>query len=84
MAPGQVLFDQVGLGRGKVGGWGIEKSAAVQGLERGTSFGKLHAPYLKATAWRPDIICAPGLNMQCATVLTKNSPAHLKWGSPMK
>ncbi len=34
MAPGQVLFDEAGLGRGKVGGRGIGKSAAVRGLER--------------------------------------------------
>jgi hypothetical protein len=32
-----------GLGRGKVGG------AAVRGLERGTSFGEVRAPYLQAT-----------------------------------
>jgi hypothetical protein len=48
MAPGQVLFDQAGLGRGKVGGRGLEKSAAVRGLERGTSFGEVRAPYLQA------------------------------------
>ncbi len=41
MAPGQVLFDQAGLGRGKVGGRGVGKSAAVRGLERGTSFGEV-------------------------------------------
>jgi hypothetical protein len=29
VAPGQVLFDQAGLGRGKVGGRWIGKSAAV-------------------------------------------------------
>ena len=49
MTPGQVLFDQAGLGRGKVGGRGIGKSAAVRGLERGTSFGEVRAPYLQAT-----------------------------------
>ncbi len=49
MAPGQVLFNQAGLGRGKVGGRGIGKSAAVQGLERETSFGDVHVPYLLAT-----------------------------------
>ncbi len=50
MAPGQVLFDQAGLGRWKVGGRGIGKSAAVRGLERGTSFGEVRAPYLQATS----------------------------------
>jgi hypothetical protein len=53
MAPGQVsrvLFDQAGLGQGKVGGRGIGKSAAVWGLERETSFGEVRAPYLQATA----------------------------------
>ncbi len=49
MAPGQVLFDQAGLGRGKVGGGGIGKSTAVRGLKRGTSFGEVRAPYLQAT-----------------------------------
>ncbi len=49
MAPGQVLFDQAGLGRGKVGGRGVGKSAAVRGLDRGTSFGEVRAPYLQAT-----------------------------------
>jgi hypothetical protein len=53
MAPGQVLFDQAGLGRGKVEGRGIGKSAAVRGLERGTSFGEVHAPYLQATPAGP-------------------------------
>ncbi len=55
MAPGQVLFDQAGLGRGKVGGRGIEKSAAVRGLERGTSFGDVRAPYLQATPAGPRV-----------------------------
>jgi hypothetical protein len=49
MAPGQVLFDQEGLGRGKVGGRGIGKSTTVWGLERGTTFGEVRAPYLQAT-----------------------------------
>jgi hypothetical protein len=56
MAPGQVLFDQAGLGRGKVGGRGIGKSAAVRGLERGTSFGEVRAPYLQATPALSDYI----------------------------
>jgi hypothetical protein len=49
MTPGQVLFDQAGLGRGKVRGRGIGKGAAVRGLERGTSFGEVRA----------DVLCAP-------------------------
>jgi hypothetical protein len=48
MTPGQVLFDHAGLGW-KVGGRGIGKSAAVWGLECGTSFGEVRAPYLQAT-----------------------------------
>ncbi len=52
MAPGQVLFDQAGLGWGKVGGRGIGKSAAVRGLERGTSFREVREPYLQATPAR--------------------------------
>ncbi len=61
MAPGQVLFDQAGLGRGKVGGKGIGKSTAVRGLERGTSFGEVRAPYLQARhisfyPWSPRFI----------------------------
>ncbi len=40
-----MLFDQAGLGRGKVGGRGIGKSAAVRGLERGTSFGEVYLSY---------------------------------------
>ncbi len=47
-----MLFDQAGLGPGKVGGR-IGKSAAVRGLERGTSFGEVRAPYLQATPAGP-------------------------------
>ncbi len=48
MAPRQVLFDQAGLGRGKVGARWIGKSAAVRGLKSGTSFAEVRAPYLQA------------------------------------
>jgi hypothetical protein len=44
-----VLFDQAGLGRGKVGDRGIEKRAVVCGLEHGTSFGEARPPYLQTT-----------------------------------
>ncbi len=50
MTPGLVFFDQAGLDRGKIGGRGIGKSAAVRGLERGTSFGEVRAPYVQATS----------------------------------
>ncbi len=33
MAPVQVLFDQAGLGRGRIGGRGIGKIAAVWGAQ---------------------------------------------------
>jgi hypothetical protein len=47
MAPGLVLFDQAGLGREKVEGRRIGKSAAVWGLKCGISFGDVRGPYLQ-------------------------------------
>jgi hypothetical protein len=68
MAPGQVLFDQAGLGRGKGGGRGIGKSAAVRGLERGTSFGDVRAPYLHCVAEDSTIPKMPVINSLQALV----------------